>query len=68
MRKTSSNGAGSALSHARRRAARLFAGSVAALIVVAVVSFCMGPSSVSLGDIAAFVTGAPWTRPSPISS
>lgn len=59
MRKTSSNGAGSALSHAHRRAARLFAGSVAALIVVAVVSFCMGPSSVSLGDIAAFVTGAP---------
>lgn len=59
MRKTSSNGAGSAPSHARRRAVRLFVGSVAALVVVAVVSFCMGPSSVSIGDIAAFATGAP---------
>ena len=59
MRRTSSNGAGSAPSHARRRAVRLFAGSVAALVVVAVVSFCMGPSSVSIGDIAAFATGAP---------
>ena len=59
MRKTSSNGAGSALSHVHRRAARLFAGSVAALVAVAVVSFCVGPSSVSIGDIAAFATGAP---------
>lgn len=59
MRRTSSNGAGSAPSHARRRAVRLFAGSVAALVVVAVVSFCVGPSSVSIGDIAAFATGAP---------
>ena len=59
MRKTSSNGAGSPPSHARRRAVRLFAGSVVALVVVAVVSFCVGPSSVSIGDIAAFATGAP---------
>lgn len=48
MRKTSSDGAGSALSHARRRVVRLFAGSVVALVVVAVVSFCVGPSSVSI--------------------
>lgn len=59
MRRTSSNGAGSPPSHARRRVVRLFAGSVAALVVVAIVSFCMGPSSVSIGDIAAFATGAP---------
>ena len=59
MRKTGSNGAGGALPRMRRRPSRLIAGSVAVLVIAVVVSFCTGASSVTLGDIVRYLSGAP---------
>ena len=59
MRMTGTNGGARAVAHGRRRTVRIAAVAIVALSLAIIVSFCCGPSSVSVTDIAAFVTGTP---------